>query len=139
MGESEFHTESDGYSFPLCQKIAEALQQAKKIFIFKLSVLKHNTRRDSDANAYPIFTGFVVETFTGLVRPAIFDTSLRCPDEMVRRIRVMVFSEEPTWSWSGKLLETYDTHSDQFQFAPCSWYGNVQISGYAHFSRETSL
>lgn len=61
MGESEFHTESDGYSFPLCSKIAEALQGSKENFhIQTFCVLKHNTRRDSDANAYPIFTGFVV-------------------------------------------------------------------------------
>ncbi|XP_043691327.1 protein N-terminal asparagine amidohydrolase isoform X2 [Telopea speciosissima] len=118
--ESEFRTESDGYSFPLCSKIVEALQRSKENFhIQTVCVLKHNTRRDSDANTYPIFTGFVVETSTGLVRPAIFDTSLRCPDEIVRRIRVTVSSADPTWR--GKLLETYDTHTDQFQIAPCSW------------------
>ncbi|KAJ4970339.1 hypothetical protein NE237_003438 [Protea cynaroides] len=120
MDGSEFHTESDGYSFPLCSKIVEALQQSKENFhIQTVCVLKHNTRRDSDENAYPIFTGFVVETSTGLVRPATFDRSSRCPDEIVRRVRVTVSSEDPTWS--GKLLETYDTHSDQFHIAPCSW------------------
>jgi hypothetical protein len=44
----------------------------------------------------------------------------RCPDEVVRRIRVSVSSYDPTWQ--GRLLETYDTQCDVFQIAPACWY-----------------
>ncbi|KAL5707651.1 protein N-terminal asparagine amidohydrolase [Ranunculus cassubicifolius] len=116
-------SESDdmnGYSYPLCSKIIEALQQRRERFHLRtLFVLGHNTRRDSVGNSYPIVNGFMVETCSGSVRPATYDRSSRCPDEMVRRVRVMVSSEDPTWK--GKLLETYDTKNDQFQIAACSW------------------
>ncbi|XP_019054333.1 PREDICTED: protein N-terminal asparagine amidohydrolase isoform X2 [Nelumbo nucifera] len=123
---SDRHIEPEGYSFPLCSKIVEVLHKRQEIFhIQTLCILGHNTRRDSDGNTYPIFNGFVflftsqVETSTGSVKPATFDRSSRCPDEIVRRIRVTVSCGDP--SWNGKLLETYDTHIDRFQIAPCSW------------------
>ncbi|KAF3950650.1 hypothetical protein CMV_023622 [Castanea mollissima] len=43
----------------------------------------------------------------------------RCPDEIVRRIQVTASYEDP--SWSGRLLETYDTQTDQFRIASCCW------------------
>jgi protein N-terminal asparagine amidohydrolase len=43
----------------------------------------------------------------------------RCPDEVVRRIRVSVSSYGPVWQ--GRLLETYDTQSDVFRIAPACW------------------
>ncbi|OVA13056.1 Protein N-terminal asparagine amidohydrolase [Macleaya cordata] len=117
---SESYSELDDHSFPLCSKIIKALQnKPDKFHIQTLCVLGHNTRRDSDGNAYPVFNGFVVETSTGSVKPASFDRSSRCPDEIVRRIRVTVSTADP--NWRGKLLETYNTHIDQFQIAPCSW------------------
>ena len=51
--------------------------------------------------------------------PARFDQSSRCPDEIVRRVRVTVSHED--FNWKGKLLDTYDTSSDTFLIAPCSW------------------
>ncbi|KAF8403904.1 hypothetical protein HHK36_012010 [Tetracentron sinense] len=117
---SESHKKLDGFSFPLCKEIVEALQRSpEKFHIQTLCILGHNTRRDSDGNAYPIFNGLLVETSTGSISPASFDRSSRCPDEIVRRIRVTVSFEDP--SWNGKLLETYDTHTDRYQIAPCSW------------------
>jgi protein N-terminal asparagine amidohydrolase len=62
---------------------------------------------------------FQVETATGTVIPACFDRSSRCPDEIVRRIRVSASYEDT--SWNGKLLATYDTATDCFKIAPCSW------------------
>lgn len=61
-----------------------------------------------------------VETSSGVVIPATFDMDSRCPDEVVRRIRVSVSSYDPTWQ--GRLLETYDTQCDVFQIAPACWY-----------------
>jgi protein N-terminal asparagine amidohydrolase len=61
-----------------------------------------------------------MHTSSGLVTPASFDMASRCPDEIVRRIRVSVSSYDP--NWKGKLLETYDTHADIFQIAPTCWY-----------------
>uniref|UniRef100_A0A0E0LDJ8 Protein N-terminal asparagine amidohydrolase n=1 Tax=Oryza punctata TaxID=4537 RepID=A0A0E0LDJ8_ORYPU len=60
-----------------------------------------------------------VETSSGAVSPASFEMNSRCPDEIVRRIRVSVSSYDP--NWQGRLLETYDTHSDAFQIAPACW------------------
>ncbi|KAJ6408845.1 hypothetical protein OIU84_008526 [Salix udensis] len=112
--------EVDGYSFPLCTKIIETLRKRQEKFhIQTLYVLRHNTRRDSQGNAYPVFNGFLVKTSTGSVIPASFDRTTRCPDEIVRRIRVSVSYEDPTWN--AKLLETYDTQNDRFVIAPCSW------------------
>lgn len=114
------HTVSMGYSFPLCAKIVEALETCEgKFHIQTLFVLRHNTRRDCKGIAYAIFNGFLVDTSTGVVIPATFDKTSRCPDELVRRIRVSFSFDDP--SWKGKLLETYDTQSDLFKIAPCSW------------------
>ncbi|XP_059075943.1 protein N-terminal asparagine amidohydrolase isoform X6 [Cryptomeria japonica] len=60
-----------------------------------------------------------VNTVTGNVMPASFDKSARCPDEVVRRLRVSFSFEDSTWE--GRLLETYDTYSDRFVIAPCKW------------------
>ncbi|XP_058073412.1 protein N-terminal asparagine amidohydrolase isoform X2 [Magnolia sinica] len=115
--------EQSGHSLPLCSKIIEALQSRREKFqIQTLFVLGHNTKRDSDGNACPLVNGFLVETSTGSLRPASFDKSSRCPDEIVRRLRVTVSSLDPTWN--GRLLETYDTHHDRFHIAPCSWSPN---------------
>ncbi|KAF5952987.1 hypothetical protein HYC85_010931 [Camellia sinensis] len=85
----------EGYSFPLCAKIVETLQKSRgKFHLQTLHVLRHNTRWDSKGNACPIFHGFLVETSTGSVIPASFDRML---------------------------LETYDTQTDRFIIAPCSW------------------
>ncbi|KDP20390.1 hypothetical protein JCGZ_05273 [Jatropha curcas] len=117
---SESHAKLDGYSFPLCTKIIETLERRQEKFhIRTLLVLGHNTKRDSLGNAHPIFNGFLVETSTGSLIPASFDRTTRCPDEIVRRIRVSVSYEDPTWN--DKLLETYDTQADRFVIAPCSW------------------
>jgi len=68
---------------------------------------------------YIILPFFQVETSTGSVIPSCFDRTSRCPDEIVRRIRVTSSYEDH--SWNGKLLETYDTQTDQFRIAPCHW------------------
>ncbi|KAL9371762.1 hypothetical protein Peur_036902 [Populus x canadensis] len=117
---SETQAKGDGYSFPLCTKIIETLRKRKEKFhIQTLFVLGHNTKRDSQGNAYPVFNGFLVKTSTGFVIPASFDRTTRCPDEIVRSIRISASHEDPTWK--GKLLETYDTQNDRFVIAPCSW------------------
>ncbi|XP_031274747.1 protein N-terminal asparagine amidohydrolase [Pistacia vera] len=113
-------SELDGYSTPLCAKLIETLQRRnEKFHIQTLFVLGHNTKRDSQGHAYPIFHGFLVETSTGSLVPASFDRTSRCPDEIVRRIRVTSSYEDT--SWNGRLLETYDTKTDRFVIAPCCW------------------
>ncbi|GMP41940.1 hypothetical protein CsSME_00011856 [Camellia sinensis var. sinensis] len=110
----------EGYSFPLCAKIVETLQKSRgKFHLQTLHVLRHNTRWDSKGNACPIFHGFLVETSTGSVIPASFDRMSRCPDEIVRRTRITACFEDS--HWNGRLLETYDTQTDRFIIAPCSW------------------
>ncbi|CAH9127987.1 unnamed protein product [Cuscuta epithymum] len=110
----------EGYSFPLCSKIVDTMGKSTNIFNIKtLHVLDHNTTRDSKGNACPIFNGFLVETATGSIFPATFDGTTRCPDELIRRIRVTSSFED--LSWKGRLLETYDTLSDRFIIAPCTW------------------
>ncbi|XP_011042001.1 PREDICTED: protein N-terminal asparagine amidohydrolase isoform X1 [Populus euphratica] len=117
---SRTQAKGDGYSFPLCTKIIETLREREEKFhIQTLFVLGHNTKRDSQGNAYPVFNGFLVKTSTGSVIPASFDRTTRRPDEIVRRIRISASHEDPTWN--GKLLETYDTQNDRFVIAPCSW------------------
>ncbi|XVE50269.1 hypothetical protein DITRI_Ditri01bG0148600 [Diplodiscus trichospermus] len=117
---SEGNVMMDGYSFPLCRKIVETMQnRPEKFRVQTLCVLGHNTKNDSQGNAYPIFNGFLVEPSTGSLIPAIFDRTSRCPDEIVRRLRVSASHEDP--SWHGKLLDTYDTKTDRFVIAPCSW------------------
>ncbi|KAH9774678.1 protein N-terminal asparagine amidohydrolase [Citrus sinensis] len=101
-------------------KLVDTLQRRQEKFhVQTLHVLGHNTKRDSQGNAYPIFHGFLVETCTGSLSPASFDGTSRCPDEIVRRIRVT--SSYQDTSWNGKLLETYDTQTDRFVIAPCHW------------------
>ncbi|KAK7243511.1 hypothetical protein RIF29_38310 [Crotalaria pallida] len=118
VGESQ--VDLDGYSFPLCIKIVQTLSaRVEKFHIQTICVLGHNTRRDTEGNAFPFFNGFVVETTTGILIPACFDRSSRVPDEIVRRIRVSASYEDT--NWKGKLLETYDTGTDQFKIAPCRW------------------
>ncbi|KAJ8431918.1 hypothetical protein Cgig2_016351 [Carnegiea gigantea] len=75
-----------------------------------------------------------VETLTGKVTPARFDETTRCPDEMVRRIRVSASFEDPRWR--GKLLDTYDTETDRFIIAPCSW--NVRLVHMASVLQKLS-
>ncbi|KAK7323940.1 hypothetical protein VNO77_27442 [Canavalia gladiata] len=117
---SESPANLDGYSFPLCSKIVHTLwSREEKFHIRTICVLGHNTRRDSDGNTYPFCNGFAVESTTGIVIPAIFDRTSRCPDEIVRRIRVSVSYEDT--NWNGKLLETYDCSTDCFKIAPCCW------------------
>lgn len=60
-----------------------------------------------------------VETSSGSIIPASFDGTSKCPDEIVRRIRVTASFEDS--NWNGKLLDTYDTSTDRFVIAPCAW------------------
>ncbi|XP_048134541.1 protein N-terminal asparagine amidohydrolase isoform X2 [Rhodamnia argentea] len=118
--DAEIHGKMDGYSLPLCIKLIETLwRRREKFHIQTFFVLGHNTRRDADGHAYPIITGFLVETSNGSVLPACFDRTSRCPDEVVRRIRITAHSDDPTWT--GGLLETYHTQDDKFIIAPCYW------------------
>ena len=58
---SESQEQLDGHSFPLCAKIVEALfTRPENFHVQTLFVLGHNTRRDSEGNAYRIFHGLVV-------------------------------------------------------------------------------
>ncbi|XP_004488479.1 protein N-terminal asparagine amidohydrolase isoform X2 [Cicer arietinum] len=137
---SESDEDLDGYSFPLCSKIVHTLwSREEKFHIRTTCVLGHNTKRDCDENTYPIFNGFVVETASGTVIPACFDRSSRCPDEIVRRIRVSVSYEDT--SLNGKLLETYETNTDCFKIAPCCWtLRQYQIaSALQHYSDSEIL
>ncbi|XP_071936288.1 protein N-terminal asparagine amidohydrolase-like isoform X1 [Coffea arabica] len=114
------HTDHSGFSFPLCAKIVETLEKSDMVFHLQtLHVLENNTKQDSEGNAYPIFNGFMVEPSTGSIFPANFDRTSRCPDEVVRRIRLSSSYEDP--SWNGRLLETYDIPTDRFVIAPCAW------------------
>ncbi|KAK9156613.1 hypothetical protein Scep_003187 [Stephania cephalantha] len=118
--DAENYSRSPGYSFPLCSKILEALQcSEEKFHVQTLCILEHNTIRNSVGTPYPVVTGFLVDTCTGSILPATFDRTSRGPDEIVRRVRVSVSSEDP--SWKGKLLDAYDTCNDRFQIAACSW------------------
>ena len=58
---SECYSDMDGYSLPLCRKLVDTLQRRQEKFhVQTLHVLGHNTKRDSQGNAYPIFHGFLV-------------------------------------------------------------------------------
>ncbi|XP_039123772.1 protein N-terminal asparagine amidohydrolase [Dioscorea cayenensis subsp. rotundata] len=117
---SKYHKHPDGYSMPLCSKILEALHcRPERFQVQTLCVLGHNTKKDQNGNAYPVIGGFLLDTSSGSVFPASFDSTSRVPDEIVRRVRVTVCSMDS--SWEGKLLETYDTKQDRFQIASCSW------------------
>ncbi|XP_051181446.1 protein N-terminal asparagine amidohydrolase isoform X2 [Lolium perenne] len=110
----------EGYSHPLCCKIVEVLHKSEQQFHLRsFCVLGNNTTTDSYGNARPIVGGFVMQTSSGVVTPASFEMASRCPDEIVRRIRVSVSSYDP--NWKAKLLETYDTRADIFQIAPTRW------------------
>ncbi|KAK1413356.1 hypothetical protein QVD17_35128 [Tagetes erecta] len=123
----------NGYSFPLCKKIVESLAESKYKFDIKnFQVLKNNTRRDSKGKAYPIFHGLAVETSSGSVFPASFDSSTRCPDDIIRRIRLSVSFENPRWT--GRLLETYETQTDRFVITPFTW--SQQLVRYASKMRR---
>jgi len=51
----------EGYSYPLCAKIVESMCiRQEKFHVRTFFVLGHNTRRDSEGNAYPIFNGLAV-------------------------------------------------------------------------------
>ncbi|KAF2602384.1 hypothetical protein F2Q70_00024593 [Brassica cretica] len=114
------YAKPEGYSFPLCCKLVETLQKRRENFHIKtLFILGNNTKLDAQGNACPIFNGCLVNTSTGDIVPASFNRSSRCPDELVRRIRVSASFDDP--SWRGKLLDTYDTKTDRFIIAPCSW------------------
>ncbi|KAF2927583.1 hypothetical protein DAI22_06g215800 [Oryza sativa Japonica Group] len=114
------HIKQEGYSYPLCCRILEVLYKSRQQFHLRtFCVLGSNTTTDSYGNTRPIIGGFVVETSSGAVNPASFEMNSRCPDEIVRRIRVSVSSYDP--NWQGRLLETYDTHSDAFEIAPACW------------------
>ncbi|CAI9269852.1 unnamed protein product [Lactuca saligna] len=122
-----------GYSFPLCMKIVEKLAESKvKFEIRNFQVLKHNTRWDSEGNAYPIFHGLLVETSNGRVVPGSFDASTRCPDEIIRRIRLGAsFGHGPP-----RLLDTYQTQTDRFLIPPFSW--TMQQLRFASVMRHCS-
>ncbi|EPS64222.1 hypothetical protein M569_10559, partial [Genlisea aurea] len=110
----------EGYSYPLCGKIVEALRNRGEMFdIRTFHVLERNTRRDSDGLGYPVFHGFAMETANGSVFPASFDETTRCPDELVRRIRVSASFEDP--DSINRLLDTYDTLCDRFVITPITW------------------
>ncbi|CAN8286491.1 unnamed protein product [Cochlearia groenlandica] len=114
------YAKPEGYSYPLCCKLVETLHKRRESFHIKtLFVLEHNTKLDSQANTCPVFNGCLVNTSTGLIFPASFNRTSRCPDEIVRRIRVSASFEDS--SWKGKLLDTYDTKTDRFIVAPCCW------------------
>ncbi|XP_071720310.1 protein N-terminal asparagine amidohydrolase-like [Rutidosis leptorrhynchoides] len=114
------YSKKKSYSFPLCIKIVEILAERNvKFQIQNFQVLKLNTRYDSEGNAYPIFHGLLMETSSGSVVPSSFDTSTRCPDEIIRRIRLGASYEDPTLT--GRLLDTYETDNDRIVIAPFSW------------------
>ncbi|VVB03348.1 unnamed protein product [Arabis nemorensis] len=114
------YAKPEGHSFPLCCKLVETLQKRRESFHIKtLFILGHNTKLDAQANTCPVFNGCLVNTSTGSIFPASFNRTSRCPDELVRRIRVSASFEDS--SWKGKLLDTYDTKTDRFIIAPCCW------------------
>ncbi|XP_010518039.1 PREDICTED: protein N-terminal asparagine amidohydrolase [Camelina sativa] len=114
------YAKPEGYSYPLCCKLVDTFQKRRENFhIQTLFILGHNTKLDAQGTTCPIFNGCLVNTSTGSIFPASFDRTSRCPDEIVRRIRVSSSCEDP--SWKGKLLDTYDTKTDRFIIAPCRW------------------
>ncbi|CAN6440491.1 unnamed protein product [Victoria cruziana] len=122
-GESKRCREKFGHSWDLCCEIVKALHNDATPFHIKtLCILSHNTWKDNRGISRPTFHGFLVETSTGLVRPASFDRSSRIPDEIVRRLRVGFSFDDP--AWNDRLLETYDTREDKFSIAPFCWNVN---------------
>ncbi|CAH9093831.1 unnamed protein product [Cuscuta europaea] len=106
----------EGVSMELCESIIQFLCKSNKRFSIKtLHILDRNTVHDERGNAYPIFSGFLVETATGSIFPATFDKTIY-PDATVRAARLM--TSHGTYK---RLLETYETMSDKYVIAPCSW------------------
>jgi len=123
----------DGYSWPLCLKIVEVLQNMNYNFhVQTMCILNHNTLTGPNGFACPIIRGFVMNTVSGDIIPAIFDRSARCPDEVVRIVRGSLSYGDPTWE--GRLLETYDTHTDEFVIAPCKW-----MPAQSHYAAKLQL
>uniref|UniRef100_K3XY95 Protein N-terminal asparagine amidohydrolase n=1 Tax=Setaria italica TaxID=4555 RepID=K3XY95_SETIT len=110
------HIKQEGYSYPLCCKIVEVLHKSQQQFHLRsFCVLGNNTTTDSLGNALPVIGGFVVQTSSGVVMPASFDMNSRCPDEVVRRIRVSVCSYDPTWQ--GRMPDWADIASSLNQLS----------------------
>ncbi|KAL2940445.1 Protein N-terminal asparagine amidohydrolase [Bienertia sinuspersici] len=133
------NSKQNDHSLPLCAKIIESLRKnVVKFHIQTLFVLGYNTKKDTENNPLPIFNGFLVETRTGTVIPATYDHTTRCPDEVVRRIRVSASFTDSRWR--NKLLETYDTQTDRFIIAPCSWsMGMVHMAYVLHQLPESEI
>nr|CAB3468438.1 unnamed protein product [Digitaria exilis] len=110
------HIKQEGYSYPLCCKIVEVLHKFQQQFSLRsFCVLDNNTTTDSLGNALPVIGGFVVQTSSGVVTPAGFDMNSRCPDEVVRRIRVSVSSYDP--AWQGRMPDWADIASSLNQLS----------------------
>nr|CAB3470884.1 unnamed protein product [Digitaria exilis] len=110
------HIKQEGYSYPLCCKIVEVLHKFQQQFNLRsFCVLDNNTTTDSLGNALPVIGGFVVQTSSGVVTPAGFDMNSRCPDEVVRRIRVSVSSYDP--AWQGRMPDWADIASSLNQLS----------------------
>lgn len=121
---------SNGYSWPLCLRIVEALQSMNYSFhIQTMCVLNHNTLTGPNGFACPIIRGFVMNTISGAITPTLFDRSARGPDEVIRIVRGSVSYGDTTWE--GRLLETYDTRTDEFVIAPCKW-----MPAQSHYAAE---
>ncbi|KAI3419966.1 uncharacterized protein J3R85_012902 [Psidium guajava] len=137
--DAEIHGKMDGYSLPLCIKLIETLWRRREKFLIQtFFVLGYNTRRDANGQTYPIVTGFLVETSNGSVFPACFDRTSRCPDEVVRRIRITACNDDPTWT--GELLETYHTQDNKFVIAPCCWsYHQLLIASTLRYLSDSQL
>ncbi|CAL1409245.1 unnamed protein product [Linum trigynum] len=62
----------------------------------------------------PINTFFRLKHPQGLVFPACFDRTRRCPNENVRRIRVSASYEDPTWKGANRWEHMiYSNRSDR--------------------------
>ncbi|KAG6552649.1 hypothetical protein Mapa_005596 [Marchantia paleacea] len=123
--ESEFR-DSQGdelqsrYSLPLSLKIIQTLQKSKHMFeMGYLCILQHNTIMGSNEYACPAVRGLVVETKTGVVRPASFQGGARGPDATVRLVCTTTVTSDPSWDTS--LLSPYQTLSDSYIIKPSKW------------------
>ncbi|KMZ71379.1 hypothetical protein ZOSMA_181G00140 [Zostera marina] len=129
-GSNRAKKSSMGYSVPLCSKIIQVLSDSsEKFHIGTLCVLGHNTQFNSAGETVPIFTGLVVETESGSVMPAQFSKGSRCPDDIVRAIRITMSFDDITCR--GRLLETYDTKQDRFEITACSWNPEHQLWAFS--------
>ncbi|CAH9076244.1 unnamed protein product [Cuscuta epithymum] len=118
----ESETRTEGISYEICVKIIEFLCKSTKRFNMKtLHTLNRNTSYDKQGNSQPMFSGFLVETASGLIFPGWFDNATICPDSVVRKARLNTALFCPaTWE-DDRLLDTYDTRSDKFVITPCPW------------------